>query len=197
MDVSHRFQYFDKLFKYEHHFPLQCSCLENSTDRGAWRAIVHEVAKSWTPSTHVQGRRPAKWSCPAVFLPPSLPGTQKSREWVQHCLSVNADFDTGVPWLSLFPPTVKLKRPALPASLPLGILISSLAELPLPSRTFHSIPLSILSHILFPLLRMLSLIFLPDELLLILQNPGSGSPHLFSIGCLAQAPPCLPQHSKN
>ena len=118
MDVSHRFQYFDKLFKYEHHFPLQCSCLENSTDRGAWRAIVHEVAKSWTPSTHVQGRRPAKWSCPAVFLPPSLPGTQKSREWVQHCLSVNADFDTGVPWLSLFSPTVKLKRPALPASLP-------------------------------------------------------------------------------
>ena len=26
--------------------PLQCSCLENSMDRGAWRAIVHGVAKS-------------------------------------------------------------------------------------------------------------------------------------------------------
>ena len=25
--------------------PLQCSCLENSTDRGAWQAIVHGVAK--------------------------------------------------------------------------------------------------------------------------------------------------------
>ena len=24
------------------------SCLENSTDRGAWWAIVHGVAKSWT-----------------------------------------------------------------------------------------------------------------------------------------------------
>ena len=28
--------------------PLQCSCLENSTDRGAWRATVHGVAKSQT-----------------------------------------------------------------------------------------------------------------------------------------------------
>ena len=26
--------------------PLQFSCLENSMDRGAWRATVHEVAKS-------------------------------------------------------------------------------------------------------------------------------------------------------
>ena len=28
--------------------PLQYSCLENSVDRGAWQAIVHGVAKSWT-----------------------------------------------------------------------------------------------------------------------------------------------------
>ena len=28
--------------------PLQYSCLENSTDRGAWQAIVHGVAKSLT-----------------------------------------------------------------------------------------------------------------------------------------------------
>ena len=28
--------------------PLQYSCLENSVDRGAWQAIGHEVAKSWT-----------------------------------------------------------------------------------------------------------------------------------------------------
>ena len=26
--------------------PLQCSCLENPTDRGAWWAIVHGIAKS-------------------------------------------------------------------------------------------------------------------------------------------------------
>ena len=28
--------------------PLQYSCLENSTDRGAWQAAVRGVAKSWT-----------------------------------------------------------------------------------------------------------------------------------------------------
>jgi len=28
--------------------PLQYSCLENPMDRGAWQAIVHGVAKSWT-----------------------------------------------------------------------------------------------------------------------------------------------------
>ena len=25
--------------------PLQCSCLENSIDRGAWQAMVHRVTK--------------------------------------------------------------------------------------------------------------------------------------------------------
>ena len=29
-------------------YPLQDSCLENSTDRGTWWATVHGVAKSWT-----------------------------------------------------------------------------------------------------------------------------------------------------
>ena len=31
-----------------HGSPLQYSCPENSTDRGAWRVAVHEVAKSQT-----------------------------------------------------------------------------------------------------------------------------------------------------
>ena len=31
-----------------HGDPLQCSCLENPVDRGAWRATVHRVAKSQT-----------------------------------------------------------------------------------------------------------------------------------------------------
>ena len=31
-----------------HGNPLQSSCLENPMDRGAWQAIVHRVAKSWT-----------------------------------------------------------------------------------------------------------------------------------------------------
>ena len=29
-------------------YPLQYSCLENSVDRRAWWAVVHEAAKSWT-----------------------------------------------------------------------------------------------------------------------------------------------------
>ena len=27
--------------------PLQCACLENSMDRGAWQAVVHGVSKNW------------------------------------------------------------------------------------------------------------------------------------------------------
>ena len=37
--------------------PLQCSCLENPMDRGAWQATVHWVPKSWTrlkwPNMHI------------------------------------------------------------------------------------------------------------------------------------------------
>ena len=32
--------------------PLQYSCLENSVDRGAWRATIHEVAESQTQLSH-------------------------------------------------------------------------------------------------------------------------------------------------
>ena len=31
-----------------HGNPLQYSCLENPMDRGAWRATVHSITKSWT-----------------------------------------------------------------------------------------------------------------------------------------------------
>ena len=48
--------------------PLQYSCLENSTDRGAWQATVHEVAKSWTcPS---RGRKLIRTQ---VFIRMNLP----------------------------------------------------------------------------------------------------------------------------
>ena len=33
----------------EHGNLLQCSCLENPMDRGAWRATVHSLTKSDTP----------------------------------------------------------------------------------------------------------------------------------------------------
>ena len=31
-----------------HGYPLQYSFLENHVDKGAWRATVHRVTKSWT-----------------------------------------------------------------------------------------------------------------------------------------------------
>ena len=31
-----------------HGHPLHYSCLENPVDRGAWRATVHGITKSWT-----------------------------------------------------------------------------------------------------------------------------------------------------
>ena len=31
-----------------HGNPLQYSCLDNSMDRGAWRATGHGIAKGWT-----------------------------------------------------------------------------------------------------------------------------------------------------
>ena len=34
--------------------PLQCSCLENSMDRGAWQAAVHGVASVTTKRNEAQ-----------------------------------------------------------------------------------------------------------------------------------------------
>ena len=39
--------------------PLECSCLENPMDRGAWWAAVHGVAQSWT--------RPSDFTFPFHF----------------------------------------------------------------------------------------------------------------------------------
>ena len=43
--------------------PLQYSCLENPMDRGAWRAIVHGITKSWTRLRQLstQAHWEAKW----------------------------------------------------------------------------------------------------------------------------------------
>ena len=34
--------------------PLQCCCLENSMDRGAWRATVHGVMKEWDTTEQLE-----------------------------------------------------------------------------------------------------------------------------------------------
>ena len=42
--------------------PLQYSCLENSMDRGAWRATVHGVTKCWTQlSVHAHTHTQNAW----------------------------------------------------------------------------------------------------------------------------------------
>ena len=51
--------------------PFQCSCLENSTDRGAWQAVVHGVANSWTWQHSCLGSGDSM-STP-INLEPSLP----------------------------------------------------------------------------------------------------------------------------
>ena len=68
--------------------PLQCSCLENSMDRGVWRATVHGVTKSQTQmkwlSTHTYTHTHS-WMSPFVPLPVptiSSPGLS-STKWVK------------------------------------------------------------------------------------------------------------------
>ena len=43
--------------------PLQCSCLRNPMERGAWQAIVHGVAETTEQltHTHTHTHTPTKW----------------------------------------------------------------------------------------------------------------------------------------
>ena len=53
-----------------HGNPLQYSHLENPMDRGAWRAIVHGIAKSWTGLKRLSTHTPTLWEVWDVFLDP-------------------------------------------------------------------------------------------------------------------------------
>ena len=49
-------------------YPLRYSCLENSMDRGAWRATVYGVAKSWTRTTeHIRMHQSLLTSSPLAL----------------------------------------------------------------------------------------------------------------------------------
>ena len=52
--------------------PVQYSCLENSMDRGAWRATVHEVTKGWT--------RLSDWTAAAAVSEAGRSRCRKTRE---------------------------------------------------------------------------------------------------------------------
>ena len=59
---------------------LQCSCLENSVDRGAWQAIVHRVAESWTRLSNFTGSlvRVSSWGRWVACLGLTLHGGSSS-----------------------------------------------------------------------------------------------------------------------
>ena len=40
--------------------PIQYSCLENSTDRGAWQATVHKTAE-WDMTERLRRHTPPQW----------------------------------------------------------------------------------------------------------------------------------------
>ena len=67
--------------------PLQCSCLENPRDRGAWWAAVYGVAQSWTRLKWLTAAAacPLSWWChltilssvtPFSFCLPSFPASE-------------------------------------------------------------------------------------------------------------------------
>ena len=70
-------------------YPLQYSCLENFMDRGAWQAVTHGAAKSWTWLSCIH-----KWCGTAYTVPHqetlfisyftwmlSCPSTETCHEW--------------------------------------------------------------------------------------------------------------------
>ena len=64
-------------------YPLQYPCLENSTDRGAWRASVYGVSKSQTLPSNLHFHRIKTLSTLSTFpfiLPIKLPVTFTSFE---------------------------------------------------------------------------------------------------------------------
>ena len=56
--------------------PLQCSCLENPRDRGAWWAAVYGVAQSWTrlKQRSSSSSNPSKDDLCRAVLWPLVPG---------------------------------------------------------------------------------------------------------------------------
>ena len=91
-------------------YPLQYSCLENSTDRGAWWATVHGVAQSqtqlsnWACTAHLrrtwadgtQGSLPFAHSPPAHSPSALQPGSVRPQDthWVP-------DLQTSLPYFSI------------------------------------------------------------------------------------------------
>ena len=59
--------------------PLQCSCLENPVDRGAWRAAVHRVTQSrtWLKWLSLHGALEKEMATHSSILAWRIPGTEE------------------------------------------------------------------------------------------------------------------------
>ena len=73
--------------------PFQYSCLENSMDRGAWRAIVHVVTKGWTQLSD--------WAHKGPKIPCFLLTKMHESEGVSHSLVSSSLWPHGL-WPSRF-----------------------------------------------------------------------------------------------
>ena len=103
-----------------HGIPLQYSCMENTTDGGAWRATVHRGLKSRTwlrwPSTHARSQDIffTSWFCFTDFLLITIQFGQQESYFIikegkyihRYCLPFPSDS-----WLSLgvYPPVHTLR----------------------------------------------------------------------------------------
>ena len=96
--------------------PLQYSCLENPTDRGAWRAIVHRVEKSQTQlkwlSVHTQSLSPVSSHNTLTFFQTFMTAYRSIS------LTPFEEYWSGLPFPSpgdLPNPGIELRSPALQA----------------------------------------------------------------------------------
>ena len=136
----------------EHSNPLQCSCLENPTDRGAWQATIYGVARSWTRLKPLS-RHSRYWqTLPLVLYPGDghsagqklqVPvGCPRSQaEDGQRCWSTSAGWSPG-PRPSPCPCSQLLFSPRPPASSASGIYsqtVGSTAPMLFPGMASYSL----------------------------------------------------------
>ena len=114
--------------------PLQYSCLENLTDRGAWRAMVHGVAKSRTRLKQLS--RHAQWGLGAiVFL--ALSPVSPIHLWAPRSAPQER---RSSPASQVFPGPLPLRSPAGSLCSLLGLVQSSPSCL-LPIHVSSCVPL--------------------------------------------------------
>ena len=66
-------------------YPLQYSCLENPTDRGAWWATVHGIAKSWTGLSDDVGKALSTQQVPEADRTRKAEEDSLAVQWLELC----------------------------------------------------------------------------------------------------------------